>query len=185
MYYLNAKLVNVSSNEIIVESNDIGYKGFIVDSYDKTFNVDNNIKLYVLNYKNEYVDEYLFFQNLDVYKVANLLLSIKNFGIKSLLAIFSNIDYEKFINYVKNKEIIELVRVTGIGENKIKDIVTVISKNLLNEKYSKNQMVVISSLHKLGYKISSIYKVISLIDGKSDQESIFREAVIKLNEVEV
>ncbi|QBQ07679.1 Holliday junction DNA helicase RuvA [Spiroplasma gladiatoris] len=183
MYYLNAKVIEVYNNEVLVEVNNIGYKGIIVSKNIKDIKVGKNQKIYFYNYRNEYTDEYLFFINEQILNLAKTLLQIKFFGIKTLLALFYSLDYEELIEAVKSKHYDLIKEKTSIKESLVKEIFVIVGSKVLNIKYNKKQMEVINSLHKLGYKFSSIYQAISQVDDKLDEELLFKNTLVKLNEI--
>ncbi|ARU91605.1 Holliday junction DNA helicase RuvA [Spiroplasma clarkii] len=112
------------------------------------------------------------------------MLDIKNLGIKSLLELFDKLSYKELIALCKENELDKICQITGLSLNICKEIVAVTKSKVFDIKYSKKQMLVINSLHKLGYKISDIYKVLALTSERQDPEIIIKEALVKLNEIQ-
>ncbi|QEH61830.1 Holliday junction DNA helicase RuvA [Spiroplasma chinense] len=182
MYYLNAKIIDIKNNHILIECNNIGYSGRLIGEI-KDLIVNTSKKFYFYHLLNEYTDQYIFFDNEKTMKISKTLLTIKKFGIKSLCEIFDKFSYEEFIKILENKELSILVNNTKISETMAKQILFTITNKHLNNEYSKKQMDVINSLHNLGYKISDIYKAVSLIDNSLKTDVLLREAIVKLNEI--
>ncbi|QGS51917.1 hypothetical protein [Spiroplasma tabanidicola] len=183
MHYIKSKIINIENNLIIVENNNIGYKGYLIDTLNRDLKIDNEVKLFYLNYRNEFIDESLFFIDENVLNLSKQLLQIKYFGIKTLNNLFNNISFNDLINYVNNQEIDKVMKLTNIKLNILKEVFSIVSDKILNKKYNKKQMEIINSLHKLGYGINNIYKVISIIDSSLDEELILQKALFELNEI--
>lgn len=180
MIYMIATIIEIVQNKLVIESNKTGYCGFyIFDSYPE---LNQEIYIYVLRVQNEYTDEYIFFEKRNTRNLAKLLLTIKNFGIKSLIDLFTNISYDQLIKYCKENKFNELFLDTKLNQDLCRKIINLIKSKILNIKYNKTQLLVIDSLYRLGYKLPHIYNAISQIDEKTNEEKIIKKTLIYLNE---
>ncbi|AUB31537.1 hypothetical protein [Spiroplasma floricola] len=179
MYYLKCTIKDISTDLIIIESANIGYKGFKL--FNDFVEKEQEINLYVVNYKNEFINELLFFNKKESRDLCEILLNIKNVGITTIKKIFLKMKYEHFIKLCEEQHIDEIILKTKLSETICKKIVQEIRNKIFNEKYNVKQMRVINSLSKLGYKISDIYKSIQQIDFNLTEENILKSAILNLN----
>ncbi|WP_338984256.1 hypothetical protein [Spiroplasma endosymbiont of Diplazon laetatorius] len=182
MYYLRCKLKEIEDDFIIVESNQIGYKGYKL--FKSTTKLEEEMNLFLINYKNDYINEILFFDNKETRDICEILLNIKNIGITTIKKIFVNLSHEEFKVICKEQKVEELIISTKLSETICKKVIQEVRSKLFKEKYNLKQMNVINSLNKLGYKISDIYKSIQSIDFNLNEELILERAILNLNTYE-
>lgn len=176
-----AKIIEVKSHRVIIENNAIGYLGYFIG--EEILKVDQEVRLFLLKIENDYMSEYIFFESSDIRNLAKLLLEIKHFGLKSLLDLFNKISYPKLLDLCRENDLENLIITSGLNALICKEIMNLVKAKVFNIKYSKKQMLVINSLHKLGYKISDIYTVLSCTNDAIDVEVILKDALVKLNEI--
>ncbi|AHI52871.1 Holliday junction ATP-dependent DNA helicase RuvA [Spiroplasma culicicola] len=181
MFYLKAKIIKIYQNEIILEVNNTGYHGYLIEV--SSIQLNQEVLIYFINLKTDYSDQYLFFTDKENYLMAKLLLEIKNVGIKTILSIFKTLTANELIAYAKNSDLNAILLATNVGQNICQKIIIKIRSKYLSQKYNKIQLNVIQSLHKLGYKIGDIYQAILKVDPNLDQDNLLKNTIIKLNEV--
>ncbi|AGR42105.1 Holliday junction DNA helicase RuvA [Spiroplasma diminutum] len=179
MYYLKCKILEESDIYLIVESNNIGYKGYKI--FKENLDIDKEQFLYLINYKNEFSNELLFFNSKETRDISEIILSIKNIGITSIKKIFTILSIEEFKDICKNQDINKLLEKTKLTEINCKKIIQEIRSKVFKQKYNLKQMNIINSLNKLGYKLSDIYKVFNQIDLNLNEELILENAIFNLN----
>ncbi|WP_342274938.1 hypothetical protein [Spiroplasma endosymbiont of Cantharis lateralis] len=179
MYYLEGTITEQDENFILLKVNNIGYKGYKI--FNENLQLNKMLILYVINYKNDYSNDLLFFQSKSIRDLADLILNIKNIGITTIKKIFKNLNHLDFIKICKEQDINSLSRVCNLSESISKKVISEIRLKLFNEKYSLKQMNVINSLNKLGYKLSDIYKAIQNIDLNLSEEILLSKTILSLN----
>ncbi|QHX36648.1 hypothetical protein [Spiroplasma sp. BIUS-1] len=179
MYYLIAKIKEIENELITVESNKVGYKGYKM--FNTKVEIEDELTLYVINYKNEYINEFLFFNNKKLRDICEELLNIKNIGINTIRKLFLNLDYDEFILICKDQKVDELIKQTKLSELTCKKIIQEVRSKVFKVTYNTKQMNIINSLNKLGYKISDIYKSIETLDFKMSEDKIMQKALLNLN----
>ncbi|ALD66399.1 hypothetical protein [Spiroplasma cantharicola] len=179
MYCLEGYILEQDEECLLLKVNQIGYKGFKI--FKENFALNKLKLLYVINYKNEYSNDLLFFESKKVRDLSELILNIKNIGISTIKKIFKNVSEENFIKICKEQDINTLNKISNLSESICKKVINEIRFKLFNEKYNLKQMNVINSLNKLGYKLSDIYKSIQNIDLNLSEEILLSKAILNLN----
>lgn len=178
--YLIGKIVEINSDSIVIENNQIGYHILVSNPY--SFFIGKTIKIFL--YQNVREDELsLFgFKQLEEKKFFLDLISVKGIGPKSALVIIAAGDINSFKNAILKKDINYLIKFPKIGKKSAQQIILD-----LENKYEKIQAVemnahddrdeVEEALISLGYDKKSIKKVIDKVNLELTTENKIKEAL--------
>lgn len=183
MYYsIRGKIQAVEPKFLVIETNGIGYE--ILVSKPESFNVGDDVFLYLYHHIRE-DDEYLAgFLDNDEKNAFKLLLHVNGIGPKSALQILSKITYKELLTAISNNDLETIEHIPGISSRIASqiflDLRDFISKT--NKENVSRYKEVKEALKKLKYKASEIDKVlpsIYIVDGT--KEDIFKEALRRLS----
>lgn len=178
MYFLKGEVIEHNNKDLLIEVNGIGYKGILIASKDESVCKTDCDLFYILHYRNDFTDKILFFYNSKTRDLVEILLEIKNVGLKTIENIFDNVKLDDFLAYIKSGDISKLTDLSGISEVNAKNIMYKLREKYFKQKYSQKQMNVINSLHRLGYKISDVYQVVNKVNFSQKEDIILKESLI-------
>lgn len=112
--YLNGKVVEVKTEELIVSVNGVGYQVNLPAAFSYYQNGDD-CELYIYTYVREDALELFGFKEKESKQLFIKLLSVSGIGPKVALSIISTLSPEKFAQAVINEDINVLKQVSGIG----------------------------------------------------------------------
>jgi Holliday junction DNA helicase RuvA len=187
MYYIKGKIVRINDEKVMIEDqNGIAYQG--VNVYEKdtgiSFKINETNIIYCLQYWNEFEMEYLFFEKENLRNLFAGLLKIKQIGIKTAQSIFQTFNSEEFYDIVKNYDVNELQRIKGLGSLTAKIIIDELNKTLFNQKMTQKQEKILHTLQRLGYKMTSVYKVLKDVDRKLPEDQLLSTSIRMLSQRE-
>ncbi|WP_041618830.1 Holliday junction ATP-dependent DNA helicase RuvA [Spiroplasma taiwanense] len=130
MYYLKAKVIWQNENDLVVETNNIGYRGKKI--FNENLEIEKEYKLYLITYHNDFIHQLLFFSDKKVRNLAKILLNIKNIGILTIIKIFKNLNIDEFLIICKEQNINSIMIKTRISEGLSKKIVQEIRNRIFN-----------------------------------------------------
>ncbi len=163
--YLNGKVVEVKTEELIVSVNGVGYQVNLPAAFSYYQNGDD-CELYIYTYVREDALELFGFKEKESKQLFIKLLSVSGIGPKVALSIISTLSPEKFAQAVINEDINVLKQVSGIGpksgqrlilelQDKLDDILLA-SGSGTGSKTLVHDDELYSALNNLGYQDSEI-----------------------------
>lgn len=196
--YIKGKLEEKSSNYVVVEANDIGYKIFM--SVAAITNLPENgekVKIYThYHVREDDISLYGFLSNEEL-KMFELLLGVSGVGAKSAISILSNITPSSFALAVISDDVAKLKSLPGIGLKSAQRIILELKDKLKSEQAvdsgkentgvkeitsTQASLEATDALMILGYNKKEIEKVLSKLDKENmSTEDIIRKALSMLN----
>lgn len=172
--YFKGKIIEVNSNNIVVDVNNIGYELIVPNPF--TYQEGNDDIIYTYLHVREDIMCLYGFKTSNEKEFFMKLLSVKGIGPKSALAILASGNVSDISNAIESGDDARLTKFPGIGPKAAKQIVLdlkgklVISDEVVsNDKYED----VIEALLALGYKRKEIEKHVSKLEsGLSESEAI-------------
>ena len=163
--YLNGKVVEVKTEELIVSVNGVGYQVNLPAAFSYYQNGDD-CELYIYTYVREDALELFGFKEKESKQLFIKLLSVSGIGPKVALSIISTLSPEKFAQAVINEDINVLKQVSGIGPKSGQRLILELQDKLddiLLASGSKSGSTTLvhddelySALNNLGYQDSEI-----------------------------
>ena len=132
MYYIKGKVQQPNIQDfIVVETNNIGYKIFTNEKYEK----DEEISLFLnVSISEEEITLSGFKDQMEL-EVFQILISINGIGIKTALKILKQQSYKKLIYYSVNDIHSEMLKITHINVENYLSIATKLKKRFKNVKF--------------------------------------------------
>jgi len=163
--YLNGKVVEVKTEELIVSVNGVGYQVNLPAAFSYYQNGDD-CELYIYTYVREDALELFGFKEKESKQLFIKLLSVSGIGPKVALSIISTLSPEKFAQAVINEDINVLKQVSGIGPKSGQRLILELQDKLddillaSGSKTGSTTLVhddeLYSALNNLGYQDSEI-----------------------------
>ncbi len=177
--YFNGRIDNVSSDSVVIDVNNIGYKIFVPNPF--SYEVGSEYKIYVYSHIRE--DEYSLygFKNLEEKELFMKLINVKGMGPKVASGIFATGSINGIIDAINKENILYLTKFPKIGEKLARQIIldlkgkVVADSDNLYEDKSMDELI--SVLENLGYKTSEIKKIIPNIDASKTLEEQVKDAL--------
>ena len=132
MYYIKGIVKQPNSSDfIVVENNNIGYKIFT----NEKCSINDEVSLFINVNFNEEEISFVGFKDQMELEVFQILLSINGIGIKTALKILKQINYKKLIYYSVNDGHSEMLKITHINVENYLSIAAKIKKRFKNVKF--------------------------------------------------
>ena len=171
--YFKGKVINVTSECIIIECNNIAYKIYITEH---NYKLGENVVIYSYLYINENARILFGFKSTLEREVFYKLLSLKNIGIKTAFSILKNDNYELILNAAFNNNYDFLLSLNKISEKNVDLLI----KNLKLISYKncfKINEIYYSTLKGLDYSDFDIYKSYQLVNKKLPISLMIKEGI--------
>lgn len=187
--YIKGILEEKTSNYVVVETADIGYKIFMSkNAILKIGELGECVKIYThYHVREDEISLYGFLTGEEL-KLFELLISVSGVGAKSAIAMLSNITPSEFIMCIVKDDITKLTKIPGIGKKSAQRIVLELKDKLKTEQETskaeetEDEIQVtdsveesISALQMLGYHKKEIEKALQ----KFDYQSMTIEEIIR------
>lgn len=178
--FLKGEIEFISSNYILLNINNVGYKVYVSENTLKKLMIGENKKFYTYTrVAQDDISLYGFLTNEELVTF-ELIITVGGIGAKSAISILSNTDPASFALYVITEDVNNLKKLPGIGvktaqriilelKDKIKtnNAIQAEMSQLEEFKVSQNIIDAIDALQVLGYSRKDIEKV---INGKEIEE---------------
>ena len=177
--YIIGKVTDISSNNIVLECNNIGYLIYVPNPF--SYQIDNEYKVYVYNKIGE--DEYSLygFKTKDEYELFLRLISVKGLGAKLALPILATGSIAGIVDAIDRENILYLTKFPKIGDKLARQIILdlkgKINIEVSEELVSDETEDLIDTLTALGYKSSEIKKVVGSVDKSLSLEDQVKESL--------
>ncbi len=129
--YLCGKLINKSSNYVIVEVNSIGYAVFVSDNFLNELKVLSEVEIYTHHHIREDANDLYGFKNLADLELFELLISVSGVGPKSALAVLAIASTSDIKESIIRGDADLLTKVSGIGKKTAERLVLELKTKVL------------------------------------------------------
>jgi Holliday junction DNA helicase RuvA len=175
---INGKISHKSSNYIILEANNIGYKVFAPQVLLLTWKPGQELNLVIHTYVREDQITLYGFQTLPELEFFELLLTVSGVGPKSALGIMSLASLEMIKSAIVSEDPTVFTKVAGIGRKTAERVIVELKGKLKDEASSapvaREHSDVLDALVALGYKEQEARQALKSVPQKieSIQEKI-------------
>jgi Holliday junction DNA helicase RuvA len=155
--YINGKVQLVRDNNVIIETNGVGYKINVGSNVLSRLHVEENTELYVFTHVREDILALYGFETAEELDFFELLISVSGIGPKAALGILAVASLEKIRNSIVNQDPTLLSSVSGIGKKTAEKVVIELKSkvgatgSIFNNQGGKSEDVY-SALLQLGFK---------------------------------
>ena len=168
--YLNGKVVEAKTEELIVSVNGVGYQVNLPSAFSY-YQSGDDCELYIYTYVREDALELFGFKEKESKELFIKLLSVSGIGPKVALSIISTLSPEKFAQAVVNENINVLKQVNGIGpksgqrlilelKDKLDDILLAAGSQSGSKTLAHDDELY-SALNNLGYQDNEINNAVN------------------------
>lgn len=175
--YIKGTITEQTSNQIILESNQIGYEINVSNPY--TFEENKEIKVYIYEHIKEDEHTLYGFKNKEEKELFLKLIQVKGIGPKMALPMFATGGINGIVDAIERENILYLKKFPKIGEKVAKQIVLDLKGKLNIETNieTSNYEELTEVLKGLGYKEKDYNSVIMKIDNNLKIEEQVKEAL--------
>ena len=174
--YIKGKIIENSSNYILVDNNGIGYIIFVANPY--SYEINKEYIVYTYTHVRE--DEYSLygFKSIEEKELFLKLISVKGLGPKMALPILATGSIDGIIDAIERDNILYLKKFPKIGDKLARQIILDLRGKLVKTESVVNQDDdLIEALMALGYKNADIKKVLPKIDNSLSIEDKIKESL--------
>lgn len=179
---INGKLVDKSSNDVIIDCNGVGFHIFIsVNTAEKLPSTDNLVKLYTyLSVKEDSMDLFGFSDKIE--KNAFLqLIKVSKIGPKTAIGILSAVNPQELVEFIVTSNHKALSRLPGIGPKTAERIVVELRDKFKDVNFTTSS----GSFNKLGLASEAVSALISLGYNKVKAEKSVDSAIKEIGSDEL
>lgn len=178
--YIRGTIVEIDSNYVVLDNNDIGYVIYVPNPYSYQLNKQYTIFIYTKVAEEEYT---LYgFKTREDKNLFLKLISVKGLGPKMALPILAMGTMDSIADAIENNNLNYLKKFPKIGDKVAKQMVldlkgklNTINTGLFAKEDLSDELYEV--LAGLGYKQADIKKVLSRVDSKKSLEEQVREAL--------
>ncbi len=176
--YIKGKIVDVESNYVVIDNNDIGYLVYTANPY--SFALNSEVIIYL--YQNVREDELTLygFKSKEEKNMFLKLIEVKGLGCKMALPMLANGAVDGIIQAIENENINYLKKFPKIGDKVARQIILDLKGKLVsseeNSSESHNEELM-EALKSLGYKPVDIKKVLTNVSQNDTIENQIKEAL--------
>lgn len=175
--YIIGKVTDQTSNQIILETNNIGYQINVSNPY--SFELDKEVKIYLYEHIREDEHTLYGFKNPDEKELFLKLINVKGLGPKMAMPMFATGSINGIVDAVERENILYLKKFPKIGEKVAKQIILdlkgKLSKTECEEENTKEELIEV--LKGLGYKEKDFKGILSKVDETKKVEEQVKEAL--------
>lgn len=182
--YIKGTIVEMHTNNIVIENNGIGYIVYVHNPY--TFTKGENTTVYIYQSVSENDVRLYGFKEAKQKDLFLMLIKVKGIGPKSATAILASGDVNEIIDAIENNNLKYLKSFPGIGPKAASQMVLdlkgkfdgVTRLEAISEDVSQDYEDAIEVLIALGYKDSDVNKAMkTLLHQKLDTNGYVKEAL--------
>ncbi len=175
--YMRGRVINHTSNQVILEVNNIGYEVIVSNPY--SFELDKDVVIYLYEHIREDEHTLYGFKNLEEKDLFLKLINVKGLGPKMAIPMFATGSINGIVDAVERENILYLKKFPKIGDKVAKQIILDLKGKLSRVDYlvddTKEELVEV--LKGLGYKEKDFKGVISKVDNSKTLEEQVKEAL--------
>ncbi len=178
--YIKGKIVEIASNYVVIDNNDIGYIIYVPNPY--SYQLNNNYTIFTYTHVRE--EEYTLygFKDREQKELFLKLLSVKGLGPKMALPIIATGTIEAIADAIENNNLNYLKKFPKIGDKVAKQMVldlkgklNTINTGLFAKEDLSDELTEV--LLGLGYKQADIKKVLTKVNSDLSLEDQVKEAL--------
>lgn len=183
--YIKGIITEITSRNIVVENNGIGYEVIVANPYSFTQNMD--ITIYLYQYVREDMNLLYGFKTLDEKNLFLKLISVNGIGPKSALSIIASATVNEITAAIESRNDKYLQKFPGIGPKASQQIILDLKGKVNFDelatglKDNSKMLMLTDALLQLGYAKKDITKALGSLDLSLDEGLIIKEALKKLN----
>ena len=175
--YIIGKVKDQTSNQIILETNNIGYEINVSNPY--SFEIEKEVKVYLYEHIREDEHTLYGFKNIEEKELFLKLISVKGLGPKMALPMFATGGVNGIIDAIERENILYLKKFPKIGEKVARQIILDLKGKLakvdLQDQNTKEELIEV--LKGLGYKEKDFKGIIPKIDETKKVEEQVKDAL--------
>lgn len=176
--YIKGKIVDIESNYIVLENNNVGYLIYTANPYSFELNIETIIYLY--QYVREDEISLYGFKSKEEKEMFLKLIEVKGLGCKMALPMLANGAVDGIISAIESENINYLKKFPKIGDKVARQIILDLKGKLvsseINNENSHNEELM-EALKSLGYKPADIKKVLTNVSKSDTIENQIKEAL--------
>ena len=177
--YIKGTITDIMPNAIVLENNGIGYNIFVANPY--SFNIDENVNVYLYNKIGEDENSLYGFKTKDERELFLRLLSVKGLGPKVGIGVFAVGSVSGIVDAIDRENVLYLKKFPKVGDKLARQIVLDLKGKLgaidTTNKSDNDSFELISVLESLGYKSADVGKIIMQVDKSKDIEEQVKDAL--------
>ena len=175
--YIKGTIVDIESNYIIIDNNNIGYKIYTASPY--SFKENEETTIYVYQHIREDENTLFGFKTKDDRNLFLKLIDVKGLGPKMALPMLATGSANGIIDAIERENILYLKKFPKIGDKVARQIILDLKGKLVssNDVVSSVNDELVDALSSLGYKSADIKKVVSKVDNTMTIENQIKEAL--------
>lgn len=178
MLYKLGKVIAKTKTNLIFESNYTGYVIYVAN-IDK-FEIDKFQKIFIFEYKNDYVRTFYGFKEFKERIFFEDLLTIQGIGPKTAMSIISS-NWKEVMDMIATGDYDNIAKIPYVGLRTARQIVFDFQKKyktMLSKKTeSKNKLEVFNTLRTLGFNENQIELVSSKLQDTNDIDQMIEKAI--------
>jgi Holliday junction DNA helicase RuvA len=187
---INGKLIDKSSNDVIIDCNGVGFHIFIsVYTAENLPDLDNPVKLYTyLSVKEDSLDLFGFSEKIEKNTFLKLI-KVSKIGPKTAIGILSAVNPQELVEFIVTSNHKALSRLPGIGPKTAERIVVELRDKFKDVDFTSgsgtyNQLGItseaISALISLGYNKAKAEKSVEMALKEIPNDDLKLERLIKI-----
>ena len=176
--YIKGKIVDIESNYIVLENNNIGYLIYTANPY--SFELETDTIIYLYQYVREDEISLYGFKTKEEKSMFLRLIEVKGLGCKMALPMLANGAVDGIVSAIENENINYLKKFPKIGDKVARQIILDLKGKLVSsstDAIEENNDELIEALKALGYKPVDIKKVLTNISKSDTIENQIKEAL--------
>lgn len=174
--YIKGKIVENSSNYILIDNNGIGYIIFVANPYSYEINKEYTVYTYTHIREDEY--SLYGFKSVEEKELFLKLISVKGLGPKMALPILATGSIDGIVDAIERDNILYLKKFPKIGDKLARQIILDLRGKLVKSDSVINQDdELVEALMALGYKNADIKKILPKIDNSLSIEDKIKESL--------
>ena len=184
--YLKGKLIQKSSNQVILDIGGVGYRAWIpLSTYLKIGDLNDTVALHIYTHMTDNSLALYGFHSEEERELFLKLINISGIGPKIALNILSGIEASDLEDAIRRSDIIRISLIPGIGKKTAMRIAMELQEKLdLKEKvletsHSKEKEDLVSALMNLGFKRREVEKIVDECIQAYSQEAGFEKLLRK------
>ena len=172
--YIKGKIVDIESNYIVIENNQVGYIVYVTNPYSYK---NEETKVYIYQYVKEDELTLYGFKNKEEKSLFLKLIGVKGLGCKMALPMFATGSTSSIIDAIEREDVSYLKKFPKIGDKVARQIILDLKGKLVSDSNSLVNLELIEALKALGYKLVDINKVVSKIDANKTLEEQIKDSL--------
>lgn len=175
--YIKGKVTEQTSNQIILETGQIGYEIYVSNPY--SFEENKETKVYIYEHIKEDEHSLYGFKYKEEKELFLKLIEVKGIGPKMALPMFATGSINGIVDAIERENILYLKKFPKIGEKVAKQIILDLKGklNMNKEIETSNYEELTEVLKGLGYKEKDFKSVITKVDSNLKIEDQVKEAL--------